>query len=194
MLYERYDLPFEDAIEQAYAKRPDLLAQIKRRESSRQSIDLARKGYLPVFTANGNYNYSGSDFPLQSGWSYGLNLSVPIFNGLLTHYQINEAQANFGTVSASEQSLRLDIYSQVQQGYVNLHDAIERIKASELAVRQAEENVDLANGRYKEGVGSPLEVTDAIVAQSNAELAYTAALRDCKNAQAAIEKAIGIIR
>jgi outer membrane protein TolC len=191
LLYERFELPFEDALEQAYARRPDLLAQIKRKESSRQSIDLARKGYFPIFTAYGNYDYSGSDFPLQSGWSYGLSMSIPIFNGLLTRYQINEAQANFGTLSANEQSLRLDIYSQVQQGYVNLGDASERIKASELAVRQAKENVDLANGRYEEGVGSPLEVTDAIVAQSNAELTHTAALSDYKNAQAAIEKAIG---
>lgn len=194
LLYEPYGLPFEDAIEQAYAKRPDLLAQIKRRESSRESITLARKGYFPAFTANGNYNYTGTTFPLQSGWSYGLNFSLPIFEGFLTRYQVSEAQSNFGVASASEQSLRLDVYSQVQQGYVNLRDAAERITASDLAVRQARENVDLANGRYGAGVGSPLEVTDAIVAQSNAELTYSAALRDYKNAQAAVEKAIGILR
>lgn len=194
LLYERYDLSFEDALGLAYAKRPDLLAQMRRRESSRESIVFARKGYLPTFTANGNYNYTGSGFPLQSGWSYGLNFSAPIFEGFLTRYQVSEAQANFGVASASEQSLRLDIYSQVQQAYVSLRDAAERIKASDLALRQARENVDLANGRYAAGVGSPLEVTDAIVAQSNAELTYTSALRDYKNAQAAIEKAIGATR
>lgn len=194
LLYERYDLSFEDALEQAYAARPDLQAQIKRRESSGQAITLARKGYFPTLTANGNYNYTGTDFPLQNAWNYGLNLSIPLFNGFITRYQVSEAQANFGTVSANEQSLRLDIYTQVQQGYVSLRDSSERIKASELAVRQAKENVDLATGRYEAGVGSPLEVTDAIVAQSNAELTHTAALRDYKNAQAAIEKAIGVAR
>ena len=194
LLYERYDLPFDDALRQAYEMRPDLLAQTRRRESSKESIALAEKGYLPVLTANGYYNYSGVDFPLQNSWSYGLAVSAPIFNGFLTRYQINEAQANFGIASANERSLRLDIYSQVQQGYVNLRDAGERIKASELAIRQGKENVDLANGRYEAGVGGPLEVTDAIIAQSNAELTYTAALRDYKNAQAAIEKAIGVTR
>jgi outer membrane protein TolC len=79
----------------------------------------------------------------------------------------------------------------LQQGYVNLRDASERITASEVSVRQAKENVELANGRYEAGVGSPLEVTDAIVAQANAESTYTAALRDYKSAQAAIEKAVG---
>ncbi len=139
----------------------------------------------------GRYEYTGFDFPLQGAWTYGLNLSIPIFNGFLVHYQVQEAQANFSVASANEQSLRLDIYSQLQQGYVNLRDASERITASEVSVRQAKENVELANGRYEAGVGSPLEVTDAIVAQANAESTYTAALRDYKTAQAAIEKAIG---
>ena len=125
------------------------------------------RGYFPVLNGNANYYYSGSDFPLKDDWSYGLNLSVPIFNGFLTRHQVAEAQANYGTVSANEESLRLDIYSQVNQGYLSLRAAEERISAAELGVRQAKENVDLATGRYEAGVGGPLEVTDAIVAQGN---------------------------
>jgi len=191
LLYVKLDLPFEDALAQAYAQRPDLLAQEKRTSSSKESITLARKGYFPVLTANGAYEYTGFDFPLQAAWTYGLNLSIPVFNGHLTYYQELEARANFSAASANERSLRLDIYSQVEQGYVNLRDASERITASEVSLRQAKENVDLANGRYDTGVGSPLEVTDAILAQANAESTYTAALRDYKTAQAMIEKAIG---
>ncbi len=191
LLYQRYELPFEDALARAYAQRPDLQSAIRRKEASKESINLARKGYFPVFTGNASYYYTGTDFPLQDGWSYGLNLSVPIFTGFLTRYQVAEARANYGTVSANEQSLRLDIYSQVQQAYVSLRAAEERISAAELGVRQAKENVELATGRYEAGVGSPLEVTDAIVAQGTADVAYTSALTDYKNAQASIEKAIG---
>ena len=191
LLYAKFDLPFEDALATAYAQRPDLLAQEKRTSASKESITLARKGYFPVLTANGAYEYTGLDFPLQAAWTYGLNLSIPVFNGHLTYYQELEARSNYGTASANERSLRLDIYSQVEQGYVNLRDASERITASEVSLRQARENVDLANGRYDAGVGSPLEVTDAILAQANAELTYTAALRDYKTAEALIEKAIG---
>jgi outer membrane protein len=191
LLYERYELPFDQALDRAYSQRPDLQAAIKRKESSKQSIALARKGYLPVLNANANYLYTGSEFPLQDGWSYGLNLSVPIFSGFLTRYQVSEAEANYGTAAANEQSLRLDIYSQVEQAFLSLRAAGERISAAELGVRQAKENVELATGRYEAGVGGPLEVTDAITAQSNADLAYTSALTDYKNAQAAIEKAIG---
>ena len=191
LLYAKFELTFDEAIDKAYAQRPDLQSIARKKAASRRSVDLARKGYYPTLSGNANYQYTGTDFPLQDGWNYGLSLSVPIFSGYLTRYQVAEAQANYGVVEANEQSLRLDIFSQVQQAFLSLRAAEERIRATELGVRQAKENVELATGRYDAGVGGPLEVTDAIVAQGNAEAAYTSALTDYKNAQASIEKAVG---
>jgi outer membrane protein TolC len=186
-----YGLPFDEAVQKAYAQRADLQSLIRKRESSRESINLARKGYFPVVNGNATYQYTGTDFPLSDGWSYGLNLTAPIFNGFLTKYQVAEAHANYDTASATERALRLSIYSQVQQGYLLLRQAKESIATSEIAVRQAKENVDLALGRYQAGVGSPIEVTDALTALANVEVAYVSALTDYKNAQAGIEVAIG---
>jgi outer membrane protein TolC len=53
------------------------------------------------------------------------------------------------------------------------------------------ENLELANGRYASGVGSPIEVTDALVAASNAKTAQISALYDYKLAQSSLEKAAG---
>ena len=192
LFYVKYDMSLEDAASKAYNQRPDLQSLIKKKEASKASIDLARKGYFPVLSGNANYNYTNTSFPLNEGWNYGLSLSIPLFSGFQTKYQVAEAQANYYTVSANEQSLRLDIYSQVQQAYLSLREADERISTSELAVRQAKENVELATGRYRAGVGSPLEVTDALVGLNNAQVAYTQALTDYKNSQASIEKAIGV--
>ena len=58
-------------------------------------------------------------------------------------------------------------------------------------MRQAQENLDLANGRYAAGVGSPLEVSDAEAAYFNQKTAYNVALYDHKIAQASLEKAMG---
>jgi outer membrane protein TolC len=59
-------------------------------------------------------------------------------------------------------------------------------------VRQATENHELADGRYSAGVGSPIEVTDALISLANAKTAYIAALYDYKVAQASMEKAMGM--
>jgi len=80
---------------------------------------------------------------------------------------------------------------EVKQAWLNLQEASDRIDTAALSVRQAEENLELAQGRYATGVGSPIEVTDALVAVSNAKTAHTAALYDYRVAQASLEKATG---
>ncbi len=189
--YTPFELSPEEALVMAYDHRPDLQSSVKKRQTAHQSVTLARQGYLPQLNANANYYNTGTDFPLQSGWSAGLNLSVPIFSGFLTRYQVQEAQANYWVADANERSVRLNIHTQVQQDYLTLRTAAESIATSTVAVRQAKENVDLATGRYQAGVGISLDVIDAIVTQGNAEVAYTQALTNYKNAQAAIENDIG---
>ncbi len=192
LVQTKFGLSQDEALVTAYERRPDLQSSTKKKQAAHQSVALAREGYLPQLSANANYYYTGTDFPLQSGWSAGLNLSVPIFNGFLTHYQVQEAECAYGTAEANERSVRLAIFTQVRQDYLTLHAAEESIATSVVAVRQAKENVELASGRYHEGVGIALDVIDAIVARGNAEVAYTQALANYKNAQAAIENDIGI--
>lgn len=189
--YVKYELPFEEAIKKAESQRADLQSLRFRESASKESISLAKKGYLPDLSGGAGYTFAGSGFPLDEGWNYGLTLSIPIFTGFLTKYQVAEAQANADTLRSDEQTLRQDILLQVQRGYIVLREAVESIHTAELAIRQAKENLDLANGRYEAGVGSPIEVTDAVVAHSDAQLAYSRSLYAYKIAQATIERAIG---
>ena len=59
-------------------------------------------------------------------------------------------------------------------------------------MKQAEENLEIANGRYTAGVGNPIEVTDAEVSLINAKTSYNQALYDYKIASSSIEKAMGV--
>ena len=54
---------------------------------------------------------------------------------------------------------------EVEESYLNLVEAGERIKAHEAQKRSAKENLELANGRYQVGVGSIIEITEAQVDQ-----------------------------
>jgi len=102
-----------------------------------------------------------------------------------------ESKANLNVLSANEEALRQTVFLDVKQAYLNLKEAEESIPAAELVVQQAEENLDLANGRYAAGVGNPVEVTDAQVALSSAKLTFIQTLYDYKIAHANIEKAMG---
>lgn len=190
--FKKYEVAIEDAIERAYKSRPDLLSTTIKRDAAKGSIELARKGYYPELTGNAAYSVAGEGFPLNDGWSVGASVSFPIFSGFLTRYQVDEAMANLNVLKANEESLRQTVFLDVQQGYLNLKEAEERIPAAELAVRQAAENLDIANGRYSAGVGNPIEVTDAQVSYSNAKISYIQALSDYRVAIASIEKAMGV--
>ena len=182
---------FTEAIERAYKNRQDLTSLVFKRQAAEKSVKLAETGYYPALTGNAAYNRSGEKFPLGEGWNAGVTLSFPIFSGFLTKYQVEEAKANLDVLKANEELLKQNIFLEVQQIYLNLEEAEERIPVAELAVKQAEENLELANGRYAAGVGHPIEVTDAQVGLINAKLSHIQALYDYKVALANLEKAMG---
>jgi outer membrane protein len=119
-------------------------------------------------------------------------LTVPLFSGFLTQHQVAEAKANLYSLKANEETLRQQVLLDIRQAYLNLQAAEASITTAELAASQAKENMDLANGRYAAGVGSPVEVSDAFATYVAAQANYTGALSNYRIAQAAIEKAMGV--
>jgi len=186
-----YPLPFEQAMAMAYEHRPDLKALQLKKRGAEQGVALARKGDLPYLSGVATSSYSGDTLAMDSGWSLGMAVAVPLFNGYQTKYQVGEAQANVDILAAKEASLRQGIHQDVQQGYLNLKEAEERIAATKFAIQQAEENATLATGRYEAGVGAPVEVSDADVLLVNARTNHIQALYDYRITQTIIEQAVG---
>ncbi|TAN38598.1 MAG: TolC family protein [Nitrospirae bacterium] len=189
--FQKYLITFDEALEKAYKNRPDLLALVAKRAAAEKAVALAQKGYYPFISGNAAYNRAGESFPLGEGWNVGATLSFPIFSGFLTKGQVEEAKANLAVIRANEETLRQSILLEIQQDYLALNEAEELIANTELTVRQATENLDIATGRYAAGVGNPIEVTDAEVSLANARASHIQALYDYKVSRARIEKAIG---
>lgn len=190
--FEPYGVSFEDALAQAYKNRPDLTSLIAKRQAAESSISLAKKGFFPALSGSASYDYAGNAFPLARGWSLGLSLDIPVFNGFLTTAQVAQSRAGLNVIRANEESLRQSVYLAVEQAYLNLAQAEELVPVSQLNVTAAQENFDIANGSYKEGVGDPIQVADASAALISAKIAYIDALYQCKVARAALEQAMGL--
>lgn len=191
LAFQKFGMPFQEALEAAYKNRPDLQSLVSRRMSIERSIDLARADFYPVLTGNAAYNRGGSSFFRNEGWNVGVALAFPIFSGFLTKNQVEEARANLAAAKANEETLKQSIYLDIQQAYLNLGVAEDSIANTLLTVQQATENFEIANGRYAAGVGNPIEVTDAEVSLTNAKTSHIQALYDYKVAQANLERAMG---
>jgi len=189
--FAKYALPLEEAIERAYNNRADLQSLLAKKKAATESIELAKKGYYPTLSGSASYTWVNEDMSSQKGWKVGASFTIPLFSGFLTTYQVQEYEANLKVLNANEELLRQSILLDIQQAYLNLREAEERISNTQLTVKQAQENLDLVNGRYMAGIGNPIEVTDAQVSYSNAKTSYNQALYDYKIAQASIVKAMG---
>jgi len=187
---KRVEVGRDEAVARALEARGDLMAAAERRKAGEEAVELARSGYYPFITGSADYTWEdGSDN--GDGWSAALNLTLPVFNGFLTKHRVGEARGELAAFGALEAAVRQDVIFEVEEAWSNLRESDERIPAAELALRQAEENLEIANGRYASGVGSPIEVTDAAVLFVNAKTEYIQALTDYKTAAASLQRAMG---
>lgn len=185
------EVPFDEAMETALKQRPDLLSLQQQKKSARETIKAAMRAYFPTFSGVASGVWVATGFPLDHGYTAGVNMSVPLFDGFVTHYQVTEAQANLAVAEGNERGLRQTIALDVEQGFIALREAAEQTQSTEIVVRQGKENVELANERYAAGLAIGVEVSDAIAAYADARLSNIAAYYDYKIAIARIEKAMG---
>lgn len=184
------------AKETAFSIRPELKGFEAQRKAQDQKIAVTRRNHLPDILFHADYgrqnsSRSGNTFPLQPIWTVQLRLSIPIFDGFRTTHKIEEELRNYYSVRAQEEEKKQQIALEVEQSYLKLIEAQERIKATEAAVRAAKENLDLATGRYQVGVGSIIEITEAQTLYTDAQTNHIRSLYDYKIAEARLTKAMG---
>jgi len=190
--YEHFGLPLEEALQTAYRDRPDLQALQAQLEQAEHILASTSRTQWPVLSVGGGYTFAARELPFDQGWNVGVKVSANLFDGFLTRGRTLEAAANRNAARAAIESLRLHVGSEIHVAYSNLQQAEESISNAEVQVKLAKETLELASLRYEAGVGSVVEVTDAMVLLRDAELSRIFALSEYRVAQAGIERAMGI--
>jgi outer membrane protein len=189
-----FPMSLEEAKETAFRSRPELLqfdAQLKAQD---QLVAVARRNYLPDFLFNSSFGGQSTNIGLlnlNTSWQVQLSLNIPIFNGLLTTYQVQQTMNNYYSTKEQARVQRQQVVLQVQQNYLDLMAAQEVVKANEAAVRAATENLELHRGRYQVGFAPLVEVTDAQTTLTTAQTNQVNALVAYKVALAQLVNAIG---
>ena len=188
--YVNYTIDFDEVLKLALENRPDLKSTKLSISSAEKSKSYAKREYWPTISGNTSYGARGN-FPIDQNWRIGALVSVPIFNGLLTHNKIKEAKATVLKKEADAESIRQNIYLEIKEIYLNFEEVRERIPLAELVVKQAEHRLAIAEKRYKIGVGNIIELKDAELELRNARLSYYNALYDYNLTIFNLEKAVG---
>ena len=161
------------------------------------NVDLYRAGYLPSLAAFGSYQQSYLTNDLSEGEWFpttvvGLQLNVPIFDGLQKKAQIERARLGLEQARVQSKQLEQVIDLEVSNARAAFVSARERVENQKRSLELAQRIYETTQIKYKEGVGSSLEITQAEQSLYETQSNYNAALYDLLVAKAGLEKAIGL--
>ncbi|WP_298270402.1 TolC family protein [Geobacter sp.] len=177
---------------EAFTARAELKRIAALESAATATLKSARSGYLPILSGTASVGYADRNFPPGGNvWGVGLNLTVPLFSGFSTVEQEREAAASLRGVEARKDNLKLQVVKEVESAWLGVKEAAARIESTTKEEEAAREHQALAMGRYKEGVGSIIEVTDAQSQALDAETAHIQAVYDYHTALARLDRAVG---
>ena len=160
----------DSVINDALRNRPDLAAARAQAASAASQVRVARAAELPSLALGGNGARTWSTPSSFAGPSYtvSLGLSIPIFNGFSHQYQVSAARAQADAIAALADQTRQDVITQVFVSYYALQTAERRVSTADELLASAQQSAQVAAGRYREGVGSILDLLTAQTALANA--------------------------
>jgi outer membrane protein TolC len=159
-----------------------------------------RMGYLPQLAAFGSFGYNPAATKLGNitqnerwiDYSYiGLQLNIPIFDGLQKHYKIQQAKLTYEKTQQSTSLLQNSIDLEIRQATVTLTNSLEALKSQRRNLDLAQEIVRVTRIKYQQGVGSNIEVINAEADFKEAQTNYYAALYDAYIAKVDLDRATG---
>jgi outer membrane protein len=162
----------EQLIATARARRPDLVAARALVEKADAHVRAVRSDGLPTLSLSAGANRTYFD-PVptvghQDYWSARLLVTFPLFTGFANTYNIQKAKEDAGVAQALADTLEQQVILQVWTSYYYFQTATQLVKTSRDLLASAEQSERVALGRYKEGVGTIIDLLTAQAALANA--------------------------
>lgn len=167
----------QSLIDLAVKQRPDLESLDLTRQSQEKFSRAQRDQMLPTLSAIGTVGASPvrADQYYVSSWdgAIGANVNIPIFNGFLYSAQAKEAQLRAQATTQQTRQLKNIIVRDVQTAWLDANNAFTRLGVTAELLNQANQSLGLAQTRYKLGLSSIVELSQAQLQQTEAEITNT---------------------
>jgi outer membrane protein TolC len=130
--------------------------------------------------------------PTRNSTLYGsVNLSWNVFNGFATGANVRKAEIQTLLSENDLMTARRNVASDVQKAVAQLSTARAQARVAQQSELTAKEGLRLARTRQEVGVGTQLEVRDAELKLTQAQLSVVGSLVDGREAEAALRRAQG---
>ncbi len=189
----------QEAVDKALAQRPSLKAAQLTIEAGKKQLASAKGDYLPVVSANASYTRGtrvvgdvvDPDLTKKNTLSGSINLNWNLFAGFSSDAGVRTKLLQLKQAENDYQGGRRGVASDVQKAVASLSAARAQARVATQAFETARQGLQLARTRQQVGVGTQLEVRDAELKLTQAQLSQVNALLDGREQESALRRAIG---
>lgn len=134
------------------------------------------------------------DHTLQGDYAAaGFNLDIPVFNGGLFAARRREAAQNATACARDVQQATLEVNEQVRNSWYEAQAAFRSLAVTQRLVAQSREALRLAQARYSAGLGSIVELNEAQLNETSAEIGAADATYTYLSRRASLDYAVGLL-
>jgi outer membrane protein TolC len=186
-------LNLDDLTSTAYIKRPELQQARSNVIIAKKLVTLNAAALYPALSLDGTGNFAGAAVPgsPQNTYSVVANLSIPLYDGGATHARVKSAQITVQTQRVTEDQLKQNVALEVREAYLSVLNGQTRSSSAVEGTTSAEEALRIANIRYKNGLGTLLDVTNAEAQLATAKNNLTSAQQAYLTSLAQLTRAEG---
>jgi outer membrane protein TolC len=170
-------------------------------ETNQINVRYNRNEFLPKLTAFASYEQQAQRetfdiFDFDQPWieiaAVGANLTIPIFDGFYKRSKVEQAKVQLERIRLQQELTAEGLTLEVEQARSDYLGALERLESQRESRDLAERIYSVSQAKYREGLGSSLELTTAQSDFQNAEDAYIGGLYEVLAARANFIKALGL--
>jgi len=192
------DMPqdLNNLIDTAIQKRPELASLRAELGAAQRFTEAERDLSLPTISALGSIGYipTGQAALGDRFGAAGVNVNIPIFNGKLFRARQTEAELRAQAAARNVKDLENRVARDVRVAFLGAVNAYERLGLTAQLLDQAKLGLDLATSRYNLGLGSIVELSQAQLNETSAEVASARAKYDYQAQRAVLAFQAGLIR
>jgi len=194
-------LPELDEAEDLLNRRAALRAAREQVTISEEQVDIARAAYLPTVALTGSlmrqaFPAGSFGFPARNDWrddwTVGFAVQLPLFQGFKRGADVDAAKAQLRQAELQLEQLREALRLQYRQAKSELERAQAQVAAASRTVEQAERVYELTELRYREGLATQLDVSNARLALQQARINQVQAYHAAYTALAQAERMLGL--
>lgn len=166
------------------------------------NVKRLKAGYFPNITAIANYQanlsrnklFSDTEPGFLGAGFLGASLNVPIFDGFEKKAQIQRAKLNLESIKVNREEFELAAQMESRNALIQLNNAILSLENAEENLALAEKIYNVTQIKYREGVGSSIERSQAEREMYNIQSQVVDAKFNLLNAKIDLDKATGKLK